>query len=168
MSEFAPAIAVVLKHEGGYSPKDAGNAGAVNFGITQKYILDTGRAQTWDDAGEVVRVMRESGAGAIYRADVWDQHKLGDITSQRLATILFSMVVNMGEGAAFKNLQKALGITADGRFGPLTMAALNERVEANVLLLWKVRLENYYHQIAPRVGKHYLPGWLRRLDELFS
>jgi lysozyme family protein len=79
-------------------------------------------------------------------------------------------MINMGTGTAAKNLQKALGIriNADGKFGPLTLAALNSTPPAEVEKKWKQRLINYYTQIAPRVGPQYLKGWLARVEDLFG
>jgi len=168
MADFAPAIAILLEHEGGFAERDAGRAGCVNRGLTQRRIMDTKRAQTWEEAYTFVKEMTLEEARGIYKDDYWDKHQLGKIDSQRFATVLFSTMANMGEGTAVKNLQKALGITADGKLGPLTLASLNGMAPAEVEEKWKQRLVDYYTQIAPRVGPRYLKGWLARVDELFG
>ena len=175
VADFDPAVAILLSHEGSaFVPKDAGNAGCVRWGLTQRYVMNTKRALTWEDAYEYVRALPQQGAETIYRADFWEHYQLGKIENQQAATILFSMLVNQRPSAAVKALQRALAelgadIEVDGVLGPVTIAALNSYSWDHLRPIWHDKVEAHYRNIAPMVddGKH-LKGWLRRADELFK
>jgi len=173
MADFSPAIEVLLKHEGGFAHRDAGKAGCVNRGITQRFILKTKRAPTWEHAYDYVRDMTESTARDIYRTDFWDRYHLNNLFSQQAATILFSMLVNQPPSDAVKSLQRALNelgadLEVDGVLGSITMAAMNATSWESLKPIWHDKVEAHYRNIALFVddGKH-LNGWLRRAAELF-
>lgn len=173
MADFAPAIAIVLRHEGGFAKKDAGKAGCVNRGLTQRFLFNLHLAPTWEAAYDFCANLTEPETVALYKKYFWDQYHVGELRSQQQANILFSMLVNMRVSAAVRTLQMALtdlgaDIEVDGILGPLTMAAANHYPWSAVAPLWRDNLEAHYQNIAPSVGMQYLDGWLRRLTELFA
>lgn len=166
---FEEALRHVLRFEGGFvdHPDDPG--GATNFGITQK-TYDAWRS----DRGLMlvpVRYISHAEVEAIYRERYWQAARTDDLPAP-LRLLHFDAAVNCGVENAVKFLQRALGVKADGMFGPITLGAL-QRAQVSSLahdLLWE-RLR-YYHAIA---GRHrpdgrdlraFLLGWLGRVLDL--
>lgn len=129
MDAFDAAIAKLEPIEGGYTNDPADSGGETNFGIT----LATARAFGFE--GEMRDMPREV-AVWIYRKRYWDALSLDPVAllAPDLAGKLFDCAVNCGPDNAGKWLQRSLNvlnqagsqyadITADGRVGPLTVAA---------------------------------------------
>ncbi len=153
---FALAVSFVLAKEieGGYvnDPRDPG--GETNFGISKRSYpnLDI-RGLTKDDAI------------AIYRRDYWDAVQ-GDALPPVIAVAVFDAAVNQGRSPAITLLQRAAGVTADGRLGPLTLAAVQAADPDELLfeyLGWRARR---YHGTAN--ADVYIRGWMIRLFRLLA
>jgi len=151
MANFEEAVKIVLQNEGGFIDNPADPGGATNFGISQ-------RAYPSRD----IEHMTKMEAIAIYEADYW---KFGEITSQRVATKVFDLAVNMGEYVAVRLLQVSVGVIeagpliADGKLGPQTIAATNAADEEKLMDELKAQACLYY----AKIGKpEFLLGWLRR------
>lgn len=115
---FAACLAEVLAQEGGYvdHPKDPG--GATNMGITQATLSD------WRDrpvSKFEIRTLTRAEAVAIYRARYWDAVR-GDDLPAGLDLVAFDPAVNSGVRRGVQWLQRALGVAADGRVGPVTLS----------------------------------------------
>lgn len=108
MSAFALAVTSLLREEGGYVADDPG--GPTNFGISQKSY-----------PALTIRDLTEQDAVAIYRRDFWLPLRCDELPVA-LAVGLLDAAVNQGPVPAVLDLQKALGVTADGRIGPQTLA----------------------------------------------
>ena len=116
----AKALQLVLAHEGGYSnhPEDPG--GATNKGITQA-VYDGFRTSS----GEPVRSVRsitQAEVAAIYDQQYWDRANC-DRLPAGLDYAVFDYAVNSGVSRAAKDLQRELGVKADGVIGLGTIAA---------------------------------------------
>lgn len=109
---FDDAFRTLIGHEGGYvnHPDDPG--GETKFGITKRTYPD-----------EDIRDMTLARAKVIYRRDFWDRVR-GDELPYPIAFQLFDAAVNSGRGNAIRWMQAAAGVAADGKFGPLTLAAI--------------------------------------------
>lgn len=132
MQTFDDAIAKLSQIEGGYSNDPADAGGETNFGIT----LATARAfGYYEDMKDMPRTV----AVYIYRKRYWDALSLDPVAllAPDLAGELFDSAVNLGPETAGKWLQRSLNVlnaggtlypdvTADGRVGPMTVAALRE------------------------------------------
>lgn len=76
----------------------------------------------------------------------------------------FDMAYNMGVGRAKKFIQTAIGVTADGIFGPQTEKAMSKlTVEA----LHKLRVD-FYHSIGKGSQAKFLNGWLNRARDVYK
>lgn len=120
---FLASVALVLEHEGGYQEKhfDRGNwtTGVIgkgelkgtNFGISAAAYphLD-------------IRALTREQAVAIYHRDYWLTVR-GDELPFALAVVTMDAAVNSGPRRGIEWLQKALGVTADGKLGPVTLNA---------------------------------------------
>lgn len=157
---FDHALAVVLGHEGGYVDHPADPGGATKFGITLP-TLSLWRGKTVTKAE--VRALGRDEASAIYRARYWDTVR-GDDLPAGLDLALFDFAVNSGPSRAISTLQEILDVPADGRMGPVTIAALGTRgAEALVAELCARRLA-FLRRLTtfPVFGK----GWIRRVENI--
>lgn len=123
MADFSPVIqSYILASEGGYvdHPKDPG--GATNMGITHKTLAAwRGRSVTKED----VRRLTQAEALAIYEAQYW--RAIGaDRLPAGLDYAVADYAINSGPSRAVKDLQRVLGVAADGIVGVQTLAALGK------------------------------------------
>ena len=83
------------------------------------------------------------------------------------ALAVFECAVNQGQGTAIKLLQKAIGVTPDGAFGPVSKAALlASRASINVLASFLALRVQRYVMIKDSNPAEYEAdnkGWFRRL-----
>ena len=162
MAQFAPALAVTLKWEGG---ETVDSGGYTKWGISQKAYPNL-------DIKNMTRAQMES----IYRRDYWDKIQGDKIADQGAANYLFDYAVNAGTGAAVKAAQSVLknrfgkSVSIDGGMGPQTLAAINAVGGSFGPALAKYRAD-FYKALAARdpakYGK-YLTGWLKRAGSFFS
>ncbi|WIY52470.1 glycoside hydrolase family 108 protein [Devosia sp. YIM 151766] len=121
MAEFSADIQRwIIASEGGYvdHPRDPG--GATNMGITHKTLTAwRGRSVTKAD----VRSLTKAEALEIYRAQYWDTVR-GDLLPTGLDYAVFDYAVNSGPARAAKDLQRELGVSADGIIGSITLEAI--------------------------------------------
>lgn len=151
-ANFDRSLAEVLGHEGGYvnDPHDPG--GETNMGISKRSYPK-----------ENIRGMTRARAAAIYRRDFWDA-VAGDDLPAGLDLVAFDAAVNSGPIRGAKWLQTALGVAADGKIGPATIAAARKAHPEAVIdratsarLAWLRTLPTW-----GRFGK----GWARRVDSI--
>ena len=143
---FEQAVAMVLKHEGGYvnDPKDPG--GETRFGISKRAYPDV----------DILR-LTEDEAKAIYRRDYWDKLRTDEIPAP-LALCVFDCAVNMGRDKAVRLLQRACGVAQDGVMGGNTIAAANRLSDAVV----RFSTERAIAYTGIRGFDTFGKGWLRR------
>ncbi|MDB5507314.1 MAG: hypothetical protein JWR75_1952 [Devosia sp.] len=125
---FAESLDQLLLHEGGFvdHPQDPG--GATNLGITRKTLARWRRVSPWWGLPVAeVKALRRAEAAAIYAADYWKPVHAGELPPG-IDLAVFDFAVNSGPARAAKTLQGVLGVTADGRIGPATLAAVKARV----------------------------------------
>lgn len=162
MAQFAPALAVTLKWEGG---ETVDTGGFTKWGISQKAYPNL-------DIKNMTRAQMES----IYKRDYWDRIHGDKISDQGAANYLFDYAVNAGTGAAVKAAQTVLKqrfgkpVTIDGGMGPQTLAAINATGAAFGPALAKYRADFYKALAARDPAKYgrYLTGWLKRAGSFFS
>jgi lysozyme family protein len=157
-TNFSDALAHVLLYEGGYSdhPKDPG--GATNFGITIGVLRQyRGRAVTKAD----VRALTQDEAAAIYRKRYWEPAACDDLPAG-VDLAMFDCAVNQGLSRARRFLQQAAKVKADGKIGPVTMAAVKSMEGKSLLCEFMARRMNSYGSLQT-LFKTFGLGWSRRL-----
>lgn len=113
------ALAAVLRHEGGWSDHPADPGGATMRGVT----LAVFRAEFGSDrTADELRAISDGAVAAIYRRRYWDRIN-GDALPAGVDLATFDAAVNSGPGRAARWLQDAVGATADGVIGPMTLRA---------------------------------------------
>ncbi|WP_027141493.1 glycosyl hydrolase 108 family protein [Mesorhizobium sp. WSM3626] len=120
---FARALALVLKSEGGWSDNPADPGGATMKGVT----LANFRRYVKADASKAdLRKIGDDQVATVYRRFYWDA-VAGAELPDGVDYAVFDFAVNSGPGRAVKYLQATLGISQDGRIGPVTLAAARAR-----------------------------------------
>jgi lysozyme family protein len=165
MANFLQAVSRLLKIEGGYAKRD-NNAGAVNFGITERFLKAIGYPK------RDPKLLTQVEAIQIYQLNFWEPYLCGSINDQRIAQEYFFAIVNAGPYRMTQDLQMAAHrcgqpIAVDGRMGPATIQAVNAVPADKMLAAFKVELEARYKKIAS-VGPEYaddLASWQKRIEE---
>jgi lysozyme family protein len=162
-NNFESALAHVLRFEGGYSDHPSDPGGATNRGIT-KAVLESFRGRPVTKAE--VRALARDEAADIYRRNYWFAAAC-DRLPDGLDLAVFDCAVNQGVGRAARYLQKAAGVTADGRVGPKTLAAVNTASPGELLSeFMALRMQGY--GLLQKLFKVFGLGWSRRLMATYA
>lgn len=164
---FDTAFEITVGHEGSFSNEqaDPGNwtGGAVGQGQLRgtKYGISAASFPTLD-----IPNLTLDQARSIYKTSYWDKLCL-DTADPGLGLIAFDSSVNNGVGAATKWLQAALGVTADGVFGPLSQKALaNCQGDKAQQALTEMHASRIRFMAGLNNWANFSGGWSRRLAAL--
>jgi lysozyme family protein len=159
---FDKCLELMLKHEGGFvnHPQDPG--GITNLGVT---------ARVWEEwlgrpvSEKEMRALTPTMVKPLYKRKYWDAVRADDLVSG-VDYAVFDVAVNSGPGRAIKFLQSCVGATADGGFGPRTLAAVKvaEQDPARLIELYSARRLEFLQSLRtfPTFGR----GWSRRVEEV--
>ncbi len=156
-SNWRASLKLVLESEGKNDDDPLDHGGRTSRGITQReynaWCLEHHRP------GGDVWLAPQGDIEEIYHDEYWlpycDNLPLG------VDYLFFDMAVNAGPGTAVVLLQRALGVAADGRLGPITRRAIataNPRTLAGRFTAMKQQFYLALHQ--PRFTR----GWLNRAN----
>ncbi|MDX8462962.1 glycoside hydrolase family 108 protein [Mesorhizobium humile] len=116
---FARALSLVLKSEGGWSDNPADPGGATMRGVT---LANFRRYVKANATKADLRAISDAQVATVYRRFYWDAVAGADLPAG-VDYAVFDFAVNSGPGRAAKYLQAVLGVVQDGRIGPATLAA---------------------------------------------
>ncbi|MFM9943198.1 MAG: TIGR02594 family protein [Hyphomicrobiaceae bacterium] len=162
---FAPALKLILAHEGGWSDDPFDPGGATNKGITLAvYARELRRDITADSIAELKAELRripDTLVHRIYLERYWRPAHSPELPPA-LALFHFDTAVNMGVGTAARLLQDALDVTIDGEIGPETLAAVRAANLPALLARYADLRRRRYRALSHfwRFGR----GWLARVD----
>lgn len=160
---FERCLDEVLKHEGGYSDHVRDPGGATNLGVT----LGTAKAHGLDVDGDGdvdkidVRNLKPRDVRPVYRKAYWLAAGCDGLPAGP-DLMVFDLAVNSGVRRAALFLQEAVGAKADGKVGPLTLAAARRLPPSELVQRLAGRRERFYRSL-PTFGT-FGRGWMRRLD----
>ena len=155
---------IIRKWEGNISehPNDPG--GLTKWGITIGTFRNFyGRYKTRQDLIN----MTEAQWDEIFKKMFWDRWKADEIQSQSIANLLVDWVWASGI-YGIKYPQQILGVTADGKVGQKTLAAINGYPNQKELFikLWNRRKKHFKKIVKNRpASKVFLKGWMNRLND---
>jgi lysozyme family protein len=159
---FDKCLELMLKHEGGYvnHPQDPG--GMTNLGVTRRVWEEwLGRPVSEKEMRNLTPTMVKP----LYKRKYWDAVRADDLVSG-VDYAVFDVAVNSGPGRAIKFLQSCVGVTADGGFGPRTLAAVKvaEQDPARLIELYCAKRLEFLQSLRtfPTFGR----GWSRRVEEV--
>jgi len=157
-ANYPACLKIILASEGGYvnNPRDPG--GPTNLGIT---IATLSRWLGRPASIEEVQDLSAKDAAPIYEQDYWAVSHCPQLPDG-LDLMTFDTAVNSGPGRAIKLLQAAVGVVADGLFGPHTLAAVGQTDTTTLINAYHAAHEAFYRALSgfPDFGK----GWLTRND----
>ena len=110
-----------------------------------------------------MRALTKEDVKPLYKAQYWDAVK-GDDLPSGVDYAAFDFAINAGASRSKKLIQTALGVTADGSFGPGTMEAIQAANGADLLQKFSDAKKAFYESL-PTFGT-YGKGWLARVDDV--
>lgn len=150
MADFNLAIAVILKHEGGYvnDPKDPG--GETKFGISKRSFPSID-----------IKNLTVDKAKDLYKVNYWEIVKGDLINHQLLATNIFDFAVNAGIVVSVKTIQKLVNVIPDGKMGTLSIAAINSRDGQDLNTKFSIERFEFYKRLCEKKPDllKFLIGW---------
>ena len=113
------------------------------------------------------RALTPALAARVLRRNFWDVFPLDNV-QPLCAMVIYDTAVNMGVFYARKMAQQALGLQVDGRWGPLTWAALKSCDDKKTAVaMCHIRRARYCELARSNPAfSPFLHGWLRRADAL--
>ena len=157
MSGFEKALPIVLEVEGDYSNDQYDPGGKTRYGITEAEA----RKHGW--TGEMSALPLEL-AKFIYRNGYWDACKCDEIPWP-LNLYVFDSAVNQGYSAAVKVLQQAIGVSADGVLGPVTITRAKQATKWHEARFMGLRAQRY---AATANYDKFGAGWMTRLFKIYQ
>lgn len=162
---FTKALQFTLPAEGGRVDNPVDPGGRTNKGIIQSVYNSYRRSKNLPQAD--VFDISDTEVADIYYNNYWKPAQC-DRMVLPLAVVQFDTAVNFGVGGAVQFLQEALGLPADGAFGPQTLAAFNTnntKALANKIIDGRLayRQERVSQSPSQRI---FLQGWLNRDNAL--
>ena len=151
----------VIGVEGGYTqnPEDTGNWTGGRKGVGKlngtKYGVSAASYPSLD-----INSITLDDAKAIYHRDYWQVIR-GDDFSFPVSYALFDCAVNSGCASAAKLLQKVLNVSSDGKIGKQTIAAAQDKDQAELLIDFLTARAVFYARLAK--FELYGKGWMKRL-----
>ncbi len=149
MVDFSTAAARTLGSEAGYvnDPKDPG--GETKWGISKRSY------PTLD-----IKNLTQADALLIYKRDFWDTVHADELYDG-VAYQAFDFAINSGIRQAIKSLQAALGVPADGYWGPVTRAAALALPEAVQIMRYVAERVDFMRNLS--TFSYFGKGWMARM-----
>ena len=159
----------ILKFEGGYvnDPDDLG--GATCKGVCYRtYKLYCSRKKRPVPTIEDLKNISDSEFVDILKSMYWDACRADKIESQSVANAIVDWAWHSGTITASKEVQKVLGVSADGIIGNITLAAINSQSPLPLFCRIKQARLAYLERIcnARPANNKFKRGWLNRINSL--
>jgi lysozyme family protein len=160
ISNWQKSFELMLKSEGGFVNHPSDPGGMTNLGVT-KATWENWVGRESDEAE--MRGLTPEKVEPLYKKKYFDAVR-GDELPMGLDYLMFDFAVNAGAGRAIKTLQTAVGVTPDGGFGPMTMAAVQAVDPVELIERFSQAKENFYRSLTTfaTFGK----GWLNRVADV--
>jgi lysozyme family protein len=161
-SNFETCLALMLAHEGGFvnHPKDPG--GMTNLGVTKR-VWEEWVGHEVDE--KQMRALTPETVAPLYKRKYWDAVRADDLVDG-VDYCVFDVAVNSGPGRAVKFLQSCVGVTADGGFGPRTLAAVKEAEKDAAQLIEMYCAKRLEFLQSLQTFETFGKGWSRRVQEV--
>jgi len=160
LSNWEQAFEQMLKSEGGYVNNPADPGGMTNLGVT-KATWENWIGRESDEAE--MRGLTPEKVEPLYKKKYWDAVR-GDELPAGISYLCFDFAVNAGAGRAIKTLQSAVGVTPDGGFGPMTMAAVQAVDPATLIERFSAEKVVFYRSL--NTFATFGNGWLNRVADV--
>lgn len=180
---FEEAFRETLGIEGGYvnDPQDQGRE--TYKGVSRRFhplwmgwvIIDAHKGHPdFPQCLEIITELQDA-LKNFYRHTFWDAMKLDEVADHQMAAELFDTAVNCGQGDAVLFAQRAVnfigreGVAEDGKFGPMTLAAINKWCRLDPKALFIAMNGEQYIAYKEEVRNNptqskYSRGWMKRIQ----
>jgi lysozyme family protein len=160
-ANFDDAIKRVLPHEGGFTinPTDRANWTSGKIGKGQLKGTNYGISAMMYPQLDI-KALSWARAKSIYLVDFW-RPLHADQLPYGVAYQLLDFAINSGIGNAIKALQRAIGVNPDGVFGPVSLAALQQKTESDLIML--ILAERLEFMAQTSSWADFGRGWARRI-----
>ena len=168
MANFSPICMWVLRQEDSTLSgvvKDLGDGqGLTRFGVGQKAHPELPATFYTMPAPGALSI-----AEGVYRSAYWNRFQGDSVTDDGVASSLLSFSINDGKSREVVMLQKILGLTPDGVFGPQTLAATNASTPQTLAAALRQAQASFYLSLAPTRPDlaAVLPGLLARARRVY-
>ena len=168
MATYEPAFDYMIRNEdyflSGVITSEPGGAKerlGINSAANPQAVIDGFYRMPLNDAIAYVKV--------YYQKNYWAPHGFNAVNNQQIATKLFDIAVNTGNGSEHIEVAQALKMVL-GHDSTNILADLNDSDPTNFLTDLVVVLEQHYHSIYNANPLRYTPntlvGWLKRAAKL--
>jgi lysozyme family protein len=161
-SNFETCLALMLAHEGGYVHHEKDPGGRTNHGVTQR-VWEEWVGHEVDE--KQMRALTPETVAPLYKRKYWDACRADDLVAG-VDYVVFDVAVNSGPGRAVKFLQSCVGVTADGGFGPATLAAVKEAEKDPARLIEMYCAKRLEFLQSLKTFETFGKGWSRRVQEV--
>ena len=161
-SNFETCLKLLLEHEGGYVHHEKDPGGRTNHGVTQR-VWEEWVGHEVDE--KQMRALTHEMVAPLYKRKYWDAVRADDLVAG-VDYVVFDVAVNSGPGRAIKFLQSCVGVTADGGFGPATMAAVKKAEEDPARLIEMYCAKRLEFLQSLKTFETFGKGWSRRVQEV--
>jgi lysozyme family protein len=178
MADFLKAHKRTGINEGGYANHPNDKGGETWRGIARNYhpnwagwgIVDAIKAKCHStkelNAALYQNQKLNSLVDSFYKKGFWDVGRLDEFISQLLAENVFDAAVHCGPTVAARFLQKALGVSVDGKIGDQTLTAANKTDEQKIVNSFIDIREQYHTAVVVKnpSQKVFLKNWISRCE----
>jgi lysozyme family protein len=157
-SNWDNAFKMMLASEGGYVNHPSDPGGMTNLGVTKRVWEEwVGRESNEKEMRSLTPEMVEP----LYKRKFWDAVRGDELPAAGISYLIFDFAVNAGVGRSIKTLQSAVGVTPDGGFGPMTMAAVQAIDPVELVEKFSQAKEDFYRSL--NTFETFGKGWLNRV-----
>ena len=141
----------------GYVNHPADPGGLTKFGVAQNANPSLN-----------IKTLTLAGAMQVYFDKYWMMSACPSVGAPGIQIVLFDCAINHGVTRAKKLLQQAIGVTADGAIGPVTLGKLNSLPAQTVInRMCNLRVDLYNSIVANKPSqKVFINGWLTRAEQV--
>lgn len=165
MARAERLIPFILKWEGGFVDDPHDRGGATNKGVTiGTFRHFYGKSKTVED----LKAMTVEQWEKIFLTGYWRPFKADDIKCQAVANICVDWAWASGATTAIRNVQKLLGVTADGVVGDITLGAINKCEGAELFERIKKARIAFVNEIVRNnpTQARFSRGWVNRINDI--
>jgi lysozyme family protein len=159
-TNWQKSFELMLESEGGFSNHPSDPGGMTNLGVT-KATWESWVGREVDEAE--MRGLTADKVEPLYKERYWDAVR-GDELPTGLDYLMFDFAVNAGAVRAIKLLQTAVGVRADGGFGPITMAAVQSIDPVTLVERFSAEKVVFYRGLITFAT--FGNGWLNRVADV--
>lgn len=164
MADAQKLIPFILKWEGGFANHPLDKGGPTNKGIT----FNTYRAFYPGAMVEDLKEMTDDQWFNIFVTGYWDLWRADELKNQSIANIVVDWAWASGPITSIKQVQRILGVKADGIVGPTTLRAINNTNQQELFNDIKAARYRFVESIIARDPSQavFRKGWQNRINDI--